>query len=152
MILIGFFCATCLTALAISLGGVEKLLVFWDTPSIILVVMTNAVLVFSSGKSSLFSRGMKEIFAMDPPQPEPNTEQIAAFFRYLSTGNIIGGIFWAIIGAILMLADLDPEKIGSGMAVCLLTNFYAMFLTIFVYLPLQARFQHPKISTESTEE
>lgn len=153
MILIGFFCAAFLTGLAIALGGIDKLIVFYDAPSIVLVGMTNVILILSSGKWPLFLRGMMELGAISPPKPEPNSEEIAAFFRFLFHGNIAGGFFWAIIGCILMLADLDPEKIGSGLAVTLLTNFYALFLSIFLYMPLRERFVHcSKIPTETINE
>ena len=151
MILIGLFCAVSVTAMAIALGGPDKLIVFWDTPSVMVVVMTNFVLIMSSGKWDLFLRGMVETGVMGPTKPEPRAEEIASFFRFLSNGNIIGGIFWAIIGCVLMLADLDPDKIGSGLAVTLLTNFYAMFLSIFLYLPLRERFVQSTKINEKTD-
>lgn len=80
MILTGFFCAILITALAIALGGPEKLLIFWDAPSVMVVVMTNAILVLSSGKGKVFLRGLAETTTLGPPQPKENGEEVAGLF------------------------------------------------------------------------
>ena len=46
------------------------------------------------------------------------------------------GMMGTVVGLVLMLADFDPEQVGSGMAVALLTTFYgAIFANLFV-LPM----------------
>lgn len=141
MILINLVLAFVLTVLAITLGGVDKLRIFWDTPSFLIVGLIPLLLAYASGKWPLFVRGLSEVIDMKPHQPREDSAEIASLFRYLFWGNIFGGAFGTIIGLVLMLADLDPEKIGSGMAVALLTNFYAIFISLFLLMPIGERFK-----------
>lgn len=140
MILINFLLAIVLVDLAICLGGVDKLLVFWDTPSVLIVGFIVLILASASGKWSLFIRGLKETVSMKPTEYCAEAKQIASLYRYLFRGNMLGGVLGAIIGLVLMLADLDPDKIGSGMAVSLLTVYYAVFISLFLLLPISERF------------
>ena len=45
------------------------------------------------------------------------------------------GMIGTLIGLVLMLADLDPETIGSGMAVALLTTLYGAIASNLMFLP-----------------
>jgi len=38
---------------------------------------------------------------------------------------ILMGLFWSIVGLVIMLGDLDPDTIGAGLAVTMLTTLYA---------------------------
>jgi len=40
-----------------------------------------------------------------------------------------------LIGLVLMLADMDPETIGIGMAVAILTTLYGAVISNLVFLP-----------------
>ena len=45
------------------------------------------------------------------------------------------GMIGTLIGLVLMLADLDPETLGIGMAVALITTFYGAVLSNVAFLP-----------------
>ncbi|MDR1958759.1 MAG: motility protein A [Planctomycetaceae bacterium] len=45
------------------------------------------------------------------------------------------GMIGTLIGLVLMLANMDPEKIGSGMAVALLTTLYGAVISNLFCLP-----------------
>ena len=45
------------------------------------------------------------------------------------------GMIGTLIGLVLMLADLDPDTIGAGMAVALLTTLYGAILANLMFLP-----------------
>ena len=45
------------------------------------------------------------------------------------------GMIGTLIGLVLMLADLDPETIGGGMAVALLTTLYGAIISNLMFLP-----------------
>jgi flagellar motor component MotA len=66
-------------------------------------------------------------FVSTNSQPNPRYAEIALFMsRYIIGAGIIG----MMIGLIQMLANLsDPSGIGAGMAVCLLTVFYAIIFS-----------------------
>ena len=45
------------------------------------------------------------------------------------------GMIGTLIGLVLMLADMDPDTIGAGMAVAILTTLYGAVLSNLVFLP-----------------
>jgi chemotaxis protein MotA len=45
------------------------------------------------------------------------------------------GMIGTLIGLVLMLADLDPDKVGAGMAVALLTTLYGAVVSNLMFLP-----------------
>jgi chemotaxis protein MotA len=58
------------------------------------------------------------------------------------------GMIGTLIGLIQMLANLDdPNSIGSGMAVALITTFYGALLANFIFLPMAG-----KLGVRSSEE
>jgi len=46
------------------------------------------------------------------------------------------GMIGTLVGLIIMLADMNPKTIGSGMAVALLTTLYGAIAANFVFLPI----------------
>jgi chemotaxis protein MotA len=56
---------------------------------------------------------------------------VANLGRYAPAFGMIG----TLIGLVLMLADLDPDTIGVGMAVALLTTLYGAVISNLVFLP-----------------
>jgi chemotaxis protein MotA len=46
------------------------------------------------------------------------------------------GMIGTLIGLVIMLADMNPATIGSGMAVALLTTLYGAIAANFVFLPM----------------
>ena len=66
-------------------------------------------------------------FVSRNPEPNPRFAEIALFAsRYLVGSGLIG----MLIGLIQMLRNLsDPSSIGAGMAVALLTVFYAVIIS-----------------------
>lgn len=57
---------------------------------------------------------------------------VANFGKYAPAFGMIG----TLVGLVLMLADLDPDKVGSGMAVALLTTLYGAILSNLFFLPM----------------
>ncbi|MDR3109531.1 MAG: motility protein A [Planctomycetaceae bacterium] len=73
------------------------------------------------------------------------TELEAVYDRHSKGKGLIGtlgkyvpafGMIGTLIGLVLMLSDLDPATIGTGMAVALLTTFYGAVAANAVFLPL----------------
>ncbi|MDR1491354.1 MAG: motility protein A [Planctomycetaceae bacterium] len=46
------------------------------------------------------------------------------------------GMIGTLVGLVIMLADMKPDTIGSGMAVALLTTLYGAVAANFVFLPI----------------
>jgi chemotaxis protein MotA len=45
------------------------------------------------------------------------------------------GMIGTLIGLVMMLSDLDPDKVGAGMAVAILTTLYGALLSNLLFLP-----------------
>jgi hypothetical protein len=89
----------------------------WDIPSLVLVVGSWWIFRLASGR---------------------RRKWIAAPVM------ILIGLFWSLQGFCLMLADLDPDKIGSGFYVCMLTTFYAFIAAAgFLIADMRRGFQDP---------
>ncbi|MDR0520574.1 MAG: motility protein A [Planctomycetaceae bacterium] len=87
--------------------------------------------------------------AVDGMSPEVvesimNTEIDAVNARHLYGKGVIAnvgkyapafGMIGTLIGLVLMLADLDPDKVGAGMAVALLTTLYGAVCSNLMFLP-----------------
>ena len=126
-----------ITALAILLGRGD-IMAFISCPSFVFVIAGILLFVLTSGRWSDFSRGIKHLFqwrrslSMD----RETAVRISRYFRKLSFAGLVIGALGSLIGIMIMLSHLDPETIGPGLAMCLLTLFYAFFLSIAVFLPI----------------
>jgi chemotaxis protein MotA len=180
-------------------GGVDKLWIFWDVPSVLIVfggaiasvlgvyplsaflqstnfikfaftakepdvletIMQIVSLSESARREGLLSleNRMEEIdnpflatglrMAVDGISPEVvegimNTEIDAVNSRHLYGQSVIAnygkyapafGMIGTLIGLVMMLADLDPDTIGAGMAVALLTTLYGAVVSNLMLLP-----------------
>lgn len=198
--IIGLLLGMGLIFMSIALSGLDKLLVFWDTPSVLIVFggaiasvmvaypMKSVLKSANYIKNAFFNKDsdpltaimqivslaetarregllalenrMDEIddpflsggirMAVDGMSPEVvesimNTEidavngrhnygrsVVANFGKYAPAFGMIG----TLVGLVLMLADLDPDKVGSGMAVALLTTLYGAVLSNLMFLPM----------------
>ncbi|MFN3966746.1 MAG: motility protein A [Endomicrobiia bacterium] len=62
--------------------------------------------------------------------------QVTSVFRSMGTYAPIFGLLGTLIGVVQVLQNLtDPTTIGSAMAVAVVTTFYGIFSTNFLYLP-----------------
>ncbi|GHT30634.1 hypothetical protein FACS1894214_0870 [Planctomycetales bacterium] len=140
-IILGFCVAVAAAILSFALGGLDKIFVFWDAPSFLLVTLTVAILVGGQGKWKLFLQGMKTSFSSSPLPNVPDTAEIAALFRYIANGTLWGGGLWTLTGLVLVLADFDPDKIAPGIAVSALTLFYSFIVSVFFFQPIAYRYE-----------
>lgn len=136
MIILNFFLAFIVVALSIMICG-APLAAFFDTPSIIVVGASVLLFLIGSGHVGLFFNGLRKSFSF---QREENAAMSESFAK-LSWFTPMAGVFWAVVGIMIMLGDLDPETVGVGIAVTLLTMFYAVFVTLFLFWPIAVRFR-----------
>jgi chemotaxis protein MotA len=197
--IIGLVLGWGLIVTSIALGGFDKLIIFWDTPSVCIVFggalasmlvayplnsilkSHNFILISFTAKDrdplkvieqivtlseaarreGLLSleNHMEEIdnpllatgirMAVDGMSPEVveaimNTEIDAVNNRHNYGRGIVAnfgkyapafGMIGTLVGLVMMLADLDPDKVGVGMAVALLTTLYGAVLSNLMFLP-----------------
>jgi chemotaxis protein MotA len=198
--IIGLTLGWALIVTAIALGGLDKLIIFWDAPSVCIVFGGMFASVFvayplgsvlgcwkvilitftakerdpikvieqivslseAARREGLLSleNHMDEIddnpllatgirMAVDGMSPEVvesimNTEIDAVNNRHSYGKSVLAnlgkyapafGMIGTLVGLVLMLADLDPDKVGAGMAVALLTTLYGAILSNLMFLP-----------------
>ncbi|MDR2756163.1 MAG: motility protein A [Planctomycetaceae bacterium] len=197
--IIGLALGWFLIILSIALGGIDKLAIFINIPSVLMVfggaiasvlvayplsaflqslniikitftaqdpdivqtIMQIVSLAESARREGLLSleNRMEEIdnlflatglrMAVDGISPEVvegimNTEIDAVNARHVYCQSVIAnygkyapafGMIGTLVGLVLMLADLDPDTIGIGMAVALLTTLYGAVVSNLMLLP-----------------
>lgn len=82
--------------------------VFWDMPSMLLILMSVWAFYLAAGK-------VRNRMIWIPV-------------------CILFGILWSLEGFVIMLSDLDPTKLSAGCLVALLTAFYGLLAAILVFL------------------
>jgi len=198
--IIGLILGSGLIIMAIGLGGFEKIWVFIDPPSVLIVLggtvasimvsyplasvlkMHQPIMISFTAKDREPLKVIEQIVAlsesarregllslenhMDEITDNPllatgirmavdgmslevvesimNTEIDAVNSRHLYGKGIVGklgqyapafGMIGTLIGLVMMLTDLNPDTIGSGMAVALLTTLYGAVISNLVFLP-----------------
>lgn len=134
-----FFCS--LVVLSQLLAG-APLLALVDIPSFACVVLCTFLFVLSSGRFSLFVRGMISIFRYEPEKPHPDNREIARFFQELFWFEIVLFALNATWGGVICCAySFDPMNIGAGVAVICLSLFYSFAIACFLFLPISLRFR-----------
>jgi chemotaxis protein MotA len=185
---------------AIALGGFDKLIIFWDLPSVFIVIggsIASMLVAYKFGPVLGVHKLIKITFTAKDRNPLSVIEQIVSLSesarregllslenhmdeiednpllsvgirmavdgmspevvesvmsieidsvnsRHMFGKAILGkygqyapafGMIGTHIGLCMMLADLDPDTIGAGMAVALLTTLYGAILSNLMFLP-----------------
>lgn len=129
--LLGFVLLVSSVFLGIVLGS--PLDSFFNAPSVVLVLGVLLGGVFSSHSWADIRQGFCAYFG-----PEELSESEArkgySLFSRLSELALGAGLIGTLIGLVQMLQALeDPTKIGPALAVALLTLFYGVILSVFVF-------------------
>jgi len=67
-------------------------------------------------------------------------QKVASVFRMMATVAPIFGLLGTLIGVVQVLRNItDPVKMGSSMAVAVVTTFYGIFLANFFCLPVAVK-------------
>ena len=143
MIFLGFLIFAILFVLSVMLCGLDKLIVFWDFPSFMLVSLGIAGYSLHCGRKE-FVRGMKVFFAFSFPQDD-EAAVTGRFFLRLAEFTLSWGLLIMFFGVVMIMSDLDPDHVGGGMAVSLLSFLYATILSLFVFLPIGLRLSPPTL-------
>lgn len=125
--LIGFVGVLIVIAWSMLMGGGARM--FIDIPSMAFIFgIAFFILLATFGTDFLkFLPQSLLTFVSSSTESNPRFAQIALFAsRYILSAGLIG----LLVGLIQMLRNLEsPESIGHGMAVALLTTFYAIIIS-----------------------
>ncbi len=120
---------------AIGMGGSPG--VFVNIPSLVIVVgFTLGAGLMAYGYQDL-QAGLSALSALVVKRPDDSiTRRHAQVLRGLIPTTYGSGVIGAVIGIVHLLAHMeDPSQIGAGMAVALLSIFYAAMLAEGVLRP-----------------
>src|SRR5205807_10102902 len=85
---------------------------------------------------------LEEVLHLDLHSIEERHSLGKKIFEQLGAMLPAFGMVGTLIGLIQMLGSLDdPSKIGSGMAVAMVTTFYGAFGSNMIYLPLAGKLE-----------
>jgi len=135
-----YFVAVVLVLGVLVLGMVfaaAQPLVFIDIPGLVMVVVPTLVLCLATFPPRVIGRSFTVAFIRQPAS-EPELRQAAVFFRSMERYLLLSGLIGAIIGIVTMLTLLlDVAKFGQGLAILLLTVFYAVLLMLVLAIPFR---------------
>lgn len=153
--LVGLITTVAVLLFAILLGS--NLLIFVDTPSVVIVVFGTAFMTLAThgtrGLQSFF-QGVRRVLA---PKGSPHDDWSATDLRRVAEVARTGGISAILmagcgdmIGLTQMLQNMsDPSALGPAMAVCMLTSFYAIVLNLVIFVPVSRFFSEAAIDAEA---
>ncbi len=133
------FCSIVFVVILVVAIGVNghSLLSFFDLPSLILVVGMTLCGTFASHSPKTVLQAFNMALSDHQSDADPGKE---AVFHDASRFAAASGVLGSLIGVVKMLQVLDdPSALGPAMAVALLTMFYGLILSQFVFLPLGRR-------------
>ena len=143
MIFLGFLLFSFLFVLGSLIGGMAPI-VFFDIPSIVMVAGGILCFVMATRRFSTFRRGIRQVFRLgDIPESERKEAIITAnFFKTLSYFSLVIGGLWTLMGFCIMLGDMDPETLGVGIAVSLMTLLYSFVLSATIFMPISIQYRN----------
>ena len=132
-------CTIMFVAILIAAMGFNgsAMLSFLDIPSLILVVGMTLCGTFALHTPQTVIGAFNMALSDGQSDEDPNKE---AVFQDAARFAAASGVLGSVIGVVKMLGALeDPSALGPAMAVALLTMFYGLLLSQFVFLPLGRR-------------
>ncbi len=121
--------------------GIRDVVIYIDFMSMLLVLLCPLVLLLANFSLSdirkYFAIGFKEE-NVDPI----DLENGIVFFSSLQKYLILSGMMGAFVGIMAVLANLaEPEVIGGGLALSLMTVLYSIILTMGIAVPFKTGLQ-----------
>ena len=143
-----------LLAHVLVLFGMEDPIIFFNVPSVLIVVGgTWALTLFSFPLQNVVSIGRYFGYTVMPPKPGADQSKvigeleigIVMFTKMKSYAQATGWV-GTLIGIVLMLGSSgpdfnDPAEIGHAAAIALLTVLYGTIIAYYICLPISTKLQ-----------
>ena len=123
--------------------------IFWNLPSILLVVAGGSALCIASNGSGVYRRIQQ---ALRSTASLADLEEAKAIADSGRRQFFLAGWIGTLIGIIQMLQVLDdPQKIGPSLAVALLTVFFVQMIAALFWNPLTRHFDSRAIQRRNEQ-
>ncbi len=111
---------------------------FFDIPSLLMVLLPTLLMLLTCYKLSEMGKYFSIAFS-DKKADTAVIEKGIGFFKTMQKYLFIASGVGVMIGLIAMLATLDdPEYIGKGIALALLTMLYSLYFTMIIAIPFRS--------------
>ena len=136
--LFGFVTLTALLLSAVAVSPGSSLFAFVDYPSLILVVGGTFAVLMIACDSDDWRHAFRVVIAPRKALDRDGYRSASRFFGQASRAAIALGVIGQVMGMIIMLGQLDdPDALGPGMAVSLISALYGLGLSEFLFVPMQ---------------
>ena len=112
---------------------------YFDMPSLVLIALLMLILLFMSGLTKDFFRGIKFFFGKSKEMEAHEMGRSLAAFKLVLIALPIVGLIMSLIAAVAILGKLsDPSVLGPYVAAALLTLLYSLVLEVLL-IPVAAK-------------
>jgi len=112
---------------------------YLDSPSLVLITVLMLILLFMSGLTKDFLKGIAFFFGKNKEISLDELRRTLAAFKLVLIGLPIGGVVASLIAFVAILGKInDISTLGPNMAVAILTLLYSLVIEILL-LPMAAR-------------
>ncbi len=117
----------------VSVAGPEGILLLWNLPSFLMIVVPTLAVAISS-VSLKGANTTRVVFGKQTNTSPVEAKKVFDFFRMLGNASILLGIVAFLVSLVLLLANLsDPNTIGPSMALGLISLLYAACLKLIAF-------------------
>ena len=119
----------------------SSLVYYLDTPSFIIVIAFQFILLGAGGQMHSFISAFKLVFSKHKEDLISEVEQCEYAIKYARIAAILGGILSSIMGFVTVFAIVFREAydvLGPNLAVAVLSLFYGILISI-ILMPIQGR-------------
>lgn len=136
--LFGFVTLTALVLSTIAASPGASFMAFVDCPSLMLVVGGTIAVLMVACDLDDWRNARRVVIGPRKALDRDGYRSAALFFGQASRAAIALGVIGHLLGLIIMLGQLDdPNALGPGMAVSLISALYGLGLSEFFFVPMQ---------------
>ncbi len=137
--LFGFVTLATLLLGAIAAAPGSSFTAFFDIPSFVLVICGTIALLMIACDMRDWGNAARVLVGPQKSLDPVTCLSAALFFAQASRAAIALGIVGHVMGMIIMLGQFDdPDALGPGMALSLISVLYGVALSEFLFVPLRA--------------
>ena len=125
-------------------SGMRAIILFISPPSFLIVVCPALALILAAYDGKGLGLVFKAPFVRN--MVKEDIKKCIKIYKDLRIYLIVSGFVGAVIGSVLMLVNLeDPDALGPGLALAILTILYGLLFGYFICYPIQRRLEQSEV-------